>query len=106
MLLAAYRGGKTAISSQYDHFKRLVWFSTEGEQSMRGTHSKDLFPCMCHIYVVLCDDDSDESQLLVCTFCFALSLCLNSLYLPLTSVLQTYSHTDRQAHCPACFSLD
>lgn len=73
---------------------------------MRGTHSIDLPPRTCHAYVVLCNNDSDESQLLVCTFLFCAvsvspTLCFNRLHLPLTSLLQTHSRTDMHTHCLA-----
>lgn len=84
----------------------LSGFATEGVQRMCGMQSIDLFPLTCHVYVVLCDDDSDESQLPVATFWFLAltpSLCFNCLYLPLTSLLQTHSHTDMHIRWPAGF---
>lgn len=92
------------------NLKDLSGLATDGVQRMCGTHSIDLFPCTCHAYVVLCIDDSDESQLLVCTLYFvscsvfvSLCLCSNCLYLPLTSLLQTHAQTDKHTHRPACF---
>lgn len=92
------------------NLKDLSSSAAGGVQRMCGTHGMELFSCTCHVCVVLCNDDSDESQLLVCTFCFMLCFCLSAfllcLYLPVTNLLQTHSHTDMHTHCPTCFPPD